>query len=99
MAKYLAITKTLLIEFRAVKIEQVGRDLKSHTDALTSLASVFEGENGQPIAVDLISIPSYKINQEVVLSKTELGLSWMDPIVEFLRHDKLLEDKRKMHKL
>ena len=30
MAKYLAIAKTLLTEFRAAQIKQVGRDLNSH---------------------------------------------------------------------
>ena len=46
IAKYLAVTKNLLIKFKAVKIEQVGRDLNSHTDALAGLASVFEGKTG-----------------------------------------------------
>ena len=45
MVKYLAITKTLLTEFKLVQIEQVGKDLNSHADALAGLASVFEGEN------------------------------------------------------
>ena len=41
MAKYLAIAKTLLNKFRAVQIEQVGRDLNSQVDALVGLASIF----------------------------------------------------------
>ena len=57
MVKYLAITKTLLTEFKSVQIEQVGRDLNSHADALTGLASVFEGETRQTIAVDLAIKP------------------------------------------
>ena len=44
MAKYMAIAKNLITEFRVVQIEQVGRDLNSHVDALASLASIFEGE-------------------------------------------------------
>ena len=40
MAKYLVITKILLIKFKAIKIEQVGRDINSHANALTGLASV-----------------------------------------------------------
>ena len=43
-SKYLVVVKSLLTGFKSVKIEQVGRDLNSHADALTSLASVFEGE-------------------------------------------------------
>ena len=41
MAKYFAITKNLLTEFKAVKIEQVGRDLNSHADVLVGMASIF----------------------------------------------------------
>ena len=49
MAKYLAVTKNLLTEFKAVKIEQVGRNLNSHVDALVGLALIFEGETGWTI--------------------------------------------------
>ena len=42
MAKYLAIAKALLTEFKVVKIEQVGRDLNSYANA--RLASIFEGK-------------------------------------------------------
>ena len=45
MAKYLAIAKTFISEFRAVMIEQVGRDLNAHADALVGLASIFKGED------------------------------------------------------
>ncbi|GFY99152.1 chitin elicitor receptor kinase 1 [Actinidia rufa] len=93
--------KTLLTEFKAVQIEQVGRDLNSHADALAGLASTFEG--GRIIAVDLISAPSIEpsieINQKTILSNVELGPSWMDPIDAFLCHDKLPEDKKEAHKL
>ena len=41
MAKYLMVAKSLLTEFRVVRIEQVGRDLNSHANALVGLASVF----------------------------------------------------------
>ena len=46
MAEYLIIVKTFLIEFKAVKIEQVGRDLNSQADVLAGIALVFEGRNG-----------------------------------------------------
>ena len=44
MFEELAIAKTLITEFRAVQIEQVGRDLNSNADALAGLASIFKGE-------------------------------------------------------
>ena len=39
MAKYLAVAKNFLTGFKLVKIEQVGRDLNSHSDTLAGLAS------------------------------------------------------------
>ena len=55
MAKYLAIAKTLLMEFKVVKIEQVGRDLNSHADVLGGLASIFEEE------IEWIASPQWKL--------------------------------------
>ena len=75
MAKYLELTKNLLTKFRAVKIEQLGRYLNSHVDALTGFASIFEREICQTITVDLISAPSHKVPQESILVNTKLGPS------------------------
>ncbi|GFS42015.1 hypothetical protein Acr_00g0077690 [Actinidia rufa] len=80
MAKYLAVAKSLLTDFKAVKIEQVGRDLNSHADALAGLVSVFEGEAGRTIAVEIISALSLERQQKFVLTNHELGPNWMDPI-------------------
>ena len=70
-----------------------------HTGALALLVSIFEGKIGRTIAVNLISASSYEISQESILVNTKLGPSWMDPIVIFIRLDKLLEYKREAHKL
>ena len=40
--------------------------------------------------MDLVLVPNYDIHLEFVQNNTELGLKWMDPIVDFQRHDKLL---------
>ena len=61
MAKNLVVANNLLTEFRVVKIEQMGRDLNSHANALAGLASVFEGEASQTIVFELISSPSLEI--------------------------------------
>ena len=61
MAKYLTVAKNFLTKFKTVKIEQVWRDLNSHADALAGLASIFEGDTGQTIIVDLISAPNHEV--------------------------------------
>ena len=81
MFKYLVIAKALITKFKAVKIEQVGKDLNSHVDALVGLALVFEGKIWQTIAVYLTSAPSYKMPQEFVLVNTKLRLSSKDHIL------------------
>ena len=97
--KYLAMAMNFLTEFRAIKIKQVGRNLNSHADALERLALVFKKEAKQTIVVELILVLSLEIPQESIIVNTELGLSWMDQIVNFIQHDKLLEDKREVHKI
>ena len=99
MVKYLAVAKKLLIKLRAIKIELVGKDINSHADALAGLVSIFEGESGRSIAVELISDPSLKIQQESILINNELGPSWMDLIVNFMQNYKLPENKREAHKI
>ncbi|GFS31847.1 hypothetical protein Acr_00g0019520 [Actinidia rufa] len=99
MAKYLKMAKSLTSEFRAVKIEQVRRELNAHADALAALASIFEGEIGRTVTIDIVSVLSIEEEQKSVLVNMELGPSWMDPIVNYLRTDKLPDDKREAHKI
>ncbi|GFY85714.1 hypothetical protein Acr_04g0004520 [Actinidia rufa] len=93
------MAKSLISEFRAVKIKQIGKELNAHADVLAALPSMSEGEIGRIVAVNVISVPSIDVTQEHVLINTELRLSWMDVIVNYLRLDKLLNDKREAHKL
>ena len=58
MVKYLKVAKSLISEFIAVEIEQVGREFNTHADALASLASVFEEKIGRTVAVDVVSVLS-----------------------------------------
>ncbi|GFZ00158.1 hypothetical protein Acr_13g0015570 [Actinidia rufa] len=97
MAKYLQLAKILLSEFRAFKIEQVGRELNAHADALAFLASTFEGDHGRTVAVDIVSVPSIEETHSSIFINTQLGPSWMDPIVNYLQADQLPEMTEKRH--
>ncbi|GFZ15662.1 hypothetical protein Acr_25g0000710 [Actinidia rufa] len=99
MEKYLKVARNLLSEFRAVKIEQVGREFNTHADALASLASTVEGDLGRTVAVDVISVPSIEETQSSIFVNTQLGPSWMDPIVNYLRTDQLPDDRKEAHKI
>ena len=67
-----------------MKIEQVGRYLYSHTDALIGLALVFEEETRQTITINLISAPNHEMPYESILVDTELGPNWMGLIMNFI---------------
>ncbi|GFZ07010.1 hypothetical protein Acr_18g0011800 [Actinidia rufa] len=51
------------------------------------------------VAVDVVSIPSIEETQSSVLVNTQLGPSWMDPIVNYLRTDQLPNDRKEAHKI
>ncbi|GFZ19724.1 hypothetical protein Acr_28g0004290 [Actinidia rufa] len=68
-------------------------------NALAAITFVFEGEIGRTIVVDVILAPSMEVTQKPILANTELGPSWMDFIVNYLRSNKLSDDKREAHKL
>ena len=77
MEKYLRMAKSLISEFKAVKIEEVRRELNAHADSLAALASVFEGEISRIVAIDIVSVSSIDEAQKPVLVNTELGPSWI----------------------
>ncbi|GFS40490.1 hypothetical protein Acr_00g0068850 [Actinidia rufa] len=77
----------------------VGRELNAHANALASLASTFEGDHGRTVAVDIVSVPSIEATHSSVLVNTQLGPSWMDPIVNYLRADQLPDDRKEAHKI
>ncbi|GFZ14402.1 hypothetical protein Acr_24g0005920 [Actinidia rufa] len=64
-----------------------------------ALAAVFEGEIDRTVTVDVVSAPSIEETQKSVLVNTELGPSWMDPIVNYLCTNKLSDDKRDAHRI
>ncbi|GFZ04896.1 hypothetical protein Acr_17g0004680 [Actinidia rufa] len=51
------------------------------------------------VAVDVVSVPSIEETQSSVLVNTQLGPSWMDPIVNYLRTDQLPDDRKEAHKI
>ncbi|GFY95165.1 hypothetical protein Acr_10g0005500 [Actinidia rufa] len=76
----LCVAKNLLSEFRAVEIEQVGREFNAHADALASLASTFEGDHGRTVAVDVISTDQLPDDRkETHKIKIKAARFWISP--------------------
>ena len=99
MAAYILVTKELMEEFEKVEIVQVERAQNAHADALANLA--FAIEFGMSRTVEFGSIDKPSINRERIpqVACTELGQSWMDPIVAYLKDDVLPEEKKEAHKV
>ncbi|GFY85504.1 hypothetical protein Acr_04g0002420 [Actinidia rufa] len=98
-ASKLGVPKLCVYSDSKLVVNQVGREFNAHADALASLASTFEGNHGRTVAVDVVSIPNIEETQSSVLVNTQLGPSWMDPIVNYLRADQLLDDRKEAHKI
>ncbi|GFS36525.1 hypothetical protein Acr_00g0046500 [Actinidia rufa] len=75
------------------------RNLGAEAGIVLKSSKYLFDNRGWTIAVNLISAPNHEMPKESVLVNTELGPSWMDLIVNFIRHDKLSEDKKEVHKL
>ncbi|KAJ8639191.1 hypothetical protein MRB53_015885 [Persea americana] len=93
MAAYLARAKELLSQFERAEVRQVGRESNSHADALASLASAIEAGNRRTVEVETLQELSIELQQPRQLMCVDLGLSWMDPVIAYLKDDPLPEDR------
>ncbi|XXG46965.1 hypothetical protein AAC387_Pa02g1687 [Persea americana] len=99
MAAYLAHARGLLSQFERAEVRQIDRESNSHADALASLASAVEAGEKRTIEVETLREPSINLQQPRQLMCLDLGPSWMDPIIAYLKDDQLPEDRTEARKL
>ena len=99
MASYLAQAKQMLSSFKKAEMVQVGRELNSHADALANLASAMEAEKRRTMKVEILDSPSIDIQQGTKVLCIDHELSWMDPIIAYLKHDRLPQNEKEAKKL
>uniref|UniRef100_A0A2N9IDW0 RNase H type-1 domain-containing protein n=1 Tax=Fagus sylvatica TaxID=28930 RepID=A0A2N9IDW0_FAGSY len=58
MAAYLLKVQTAMTDFETVRIEQIGRNLNNHADALATLASVLSADFKRFIPIETLTTPS-----------------------------------------
>jgi hypothetical protein len=99
MKIYLVEAKKLLGKFKHVQIEHISRDLNGHADALASLASAVAPELRRIISVRIQSHPSVggEITNEVC--SVDQSLSWMSPILAYLKDDILPADRKEADRI
>ena len=105
MKKYLQMVKQVMVKFCTAKVFQVARGQKRYADSLATLASVMTEDVPRMIKVELITERSINIVTDVIIvgisvtAVSMVGPSWMDPIVDFLVEDHILNDEKEANKV
>ncbi|XP_025703666.1 uncharacterized protein [Arachis hypogaea] len=93
LQKYLEKVKSLSQKFEEVTVHHVPRERNTRADLLSKLASTKPGEGNRSLIQGMTREPA------ITLHMTTLGSSWLDPITNFLEHDKLPSDEKDAAKL
>uniref|UniRef100_A0A2N9I550 Uncharacterized protein n=1 Tax=Fagus sylvatica TaxID=28930 RepID=A0A2N9I550_FAGSY len=93
MAAYLLKVQTAMPNFEIVRVEQIGRNLNNHADALATLASVLSADFKRFIPIETLATPSIDQPANFVNTIT-VGPCWMDPYVIYLKEDVLPLQKK-----
>ena len=90
---YLKVARTLLSEFDSTHVAQIGREHNSHADILARLATALESDLQRTVCIEMLDQPSFQ-DQEVSVFSISIQPSWMDPILSYLKDNKLPEDRK-----
>ena len=93
MSAYLIVARSLLAEFDSIHVAQIGKEHNSHADILAKLATTLELDIQRTVCIETLDRPSFQ-SQKVSVCSISNQPSWMDPILSYLKDNKLLEDKK-----
>ncbi|GKD57807.1 reverse transcriptase domain-containing protein [Tanacetum coccineum] len=93
MIKYLEKVKSLVSGFASFSISQVPRSKNKKADALSKIASTSFAHLSKQVLVEILKEKSIH-EEEVATVVEEEGITWMTPIIEYLK-DKTLPGDRK----
>ena len=105
MKAYLQAIKQIISKFCTVKVAQVGRAQNKHVDSLATLASSTIKEVSRLIKAELIRKPSINMANITITVGVDIvviaatGLCWMDPIINFLAEEQVLDDEKEVKKI
>ena len=91
MATYLEKAKELLGSISVVSVEVVPRSKNANAYALAKLSSTRDVELLDTVLVEFLAEPNIKQRPEMM--ELEQEPSWMDPIIVYLKNDKLPKNK------
>ncbi|XP_028068603.1 uncharacterized protein LOC114271192 [Camellia sinensis] len=98
MAKYQALVRAEIKKFDAIRVEQINREGNNTADELVGPAST-QTVFPNPLMIKFLPRPSIEEPEVAELLCTDLGPSWMDPIIAFLKDRILPEEKKAAHKI
>ena len=93
MLAYVTVARTLLSEFESTQVAQIGREHNSHADVLAKLATALATDVQRTVCIETLDQPSFQDKRASVLSISSRP-SWMDPILNYLKNNKLPEDTK-----
>ena len=99
MQEYLVRAKHLQTHFYHFRLTHVPRSGNTHADSLATLAT----SSAQPLLRVILIEDLYRSTTEkangIRVHNVRAGPSWMDPLVLFLKHDTLPDDKVEVDKI
>ncbi|XP_075660080.1 uncharacterized protein LOC142629911 [Castanea sativa] len=93
MKSYLKQVQGVLVLFESFKVQQVPRGHNSHADSLAMLATSVGSKLPRMVIVEDLLSSSLTDILAVRVHSVHVGPSWMDPIVAFLQHGIIPEDR------
>ena len=99
MLGYLSQVKHLQLDFESFDMSHISRSGNTHVDSLATLAA--SSAQGLPRVILVEDLRrADRIKKDMVqIHQVRVGLSWMDPIVSFLKDDTLPEEKSEAKKI
>nr|GEW00348.1 reverse transcriptase domain-containing protein [Tanacetum cinerariifolium] len=98
MIKYLKKTKSLISGFANFSISQAPRSKNKKADALSKIASTGFAHLSKQVLVEVLKETSIQERKMVTVVEEE-GLTWMTPIIEYLRDETLPDNRKEASKL
>ncbi|GJU11947.1 reverse transcriptase domain-containing protein [Tanacetum coccineum] len=98
MIKYLKKVKSLVSGFASFSISQVQRSHNKKANALSKIASTSFAHLSKQVLVEVLQEKSIQ-ERKVATVVEEEGLTWITPIIEYLKDEVLLDDKNEANKL
>ncbi|XP_028053007.1 uncharacterized protein LOC114257443 [Camellia sinensis] len=98
MAKYQALVRAKIKKFAAIRMEQIDREENRAADELAGLASA-QTAFPNPLMIEFLPRPSIEEPKMTEVLCADLGPSWMDPIIVFLKDRVLPEEKKAANKI